>query len=312
MWFENKGAFANKNNLFCFIRFVETMVTAFGPRVTEYITINEPNAYATNGYMFGLWPPGVKSLRRTLRVMSVLAEAHIVAYGLIHALHQKMGITDTKVSYANHVRVFAPQNPKNPLNRLSAKLMERLFQGSLSRAMGLGRFAWPIRNLGGAPRGRYCDFIAVNYYTRSTVTGFTDGVRKNAPVNDLGWEIYPRGILECAWKLYVMHPLPIYITENGTCDNRDTFRCRYLYDHLKALCKSDLPVERYYHWCFTDNFEWLEGESARFGLVHVDYHTQKRTVKHSGMFFSKIIAAHGVTEALYREYVEPQQYKTND
>jgi beta-glucosidase len=106
-------------------------------------------------------------------------------------------------------------------------------------------------------------------------------------------------------------PLPVYVTENGTCDNRDAFRCRYLCDHLKTLCESDLPVERYYHWCFTDNFEWCEGESARFGLVHVDYATQARTVKQSGRFVSDVIAAGGVTEELYARYVQPQRYQTN-
>ncbi len=312
MWFENKGAFEKKENIFCFIRFVEKMVTAFGPRVTEYITINEPNVYATNGYFFGIWPPGVNSLSRATHVMSVLVEAHIVAYGLIHAMQRKMGVTGTRVSYANHVRVFAPEDPKNLFHRLGARTLERFFQGSLSRAMGVGRFSYPIRNLSRAPRGLYCDFIAVNYYTRSTVSGFSNGVRKGAPVNDLGWEIYPRGIVECARRLYAIHPLPVYVTENGTCDNRDLFRSRYLFDHLQALSQSNLPFKRYYHWCFLDNFEWAEGESARFGLVHVDYDTQKRTVKKSGLFFRDVIAAHGVDERIYEEYVKNQVYRTND
>jgi len=312
MWFENKGAFEKKENIFCFIAFVEKMVTAFGARVNEYVTINEPNVYAVNGYFFGIWPPGVKSLPRTIRVMNVLAETHIIAYGLIHALHRKLGVAGSRVSFANHMRVFEPQTPGNPVHRFFAGAMERLFQGSLSKAMMTGRFAFPLRNLMHAPTGRYCDFIAVNYYTRSTVSGLKDGVRKGAPVNDLGWEIYPEGIVKCIKKLYAVRPLPVYVTENGTCDNQDTFRCRYLYDHLKALCQSDLPVERYYHWCFTDNFEWAEGESARFGLVHVDYDTQKRTVKRSGYFFRDVIAAHGVTGELYDEYVKDQRYRIVD
>ena len=117
--------------------------------------------------------------------------------------------------------------------------------------------------------------------------------------------------MECARKLYRIHELPIYITENGTCDNTDDFRCRYLYEHLKAICESDLPIRRYYHWCFTDNFEWTEGESARFGLVRVDYETQIRTVKRSGTFLQDVIAAGGVTEELYERYVRPQRYPTN-
>ena len=79
-----------------------------------------------------------------------------------------------------------------------------------------------------------------------------------------------------------------YITENGTCDNEDKFRSRFIYEHLKVLCESNLPVHRYYHWCFLDNFEWLEGESARFGIVHVDFETQKRTVKKADIFTGKL------------------------
>ena len=111
-------------------------------------------------------------------------------------------------------------------------------------------------------------------------------------MNDLGWEIYPAGIVECCQKLHALLPeLPIYITENGTADNNDAFRRRYLYEHLKVLSESGLPVTRYYHWCFVDNFEWLEGESARFGLVNVDH----------------MIAEHGITGEMAAE-VEKEVY----
>ena len=174
--------------------------------------------------------------------------------------------------------------------------------------MAFGKFKWPLKASLPVETGGYCDFIGINYYSRTTVSGFGDGIRKNAPKNDLGWEIYPEGIIRCSEKLYSLIKRPIYITENGTCDNNDTFRCRYIYDHLKLICESKLPFERYYHWCFCDNFEWLEGESARFGLVHVDYETQKRTVKKSGSFYSEVIKAGGVTSEIYERYVKDQIY----
>ena len=240
--------------------------------------------------------------------MSVLTAAHIEAYKKIHEIRSKMGFSDTLVSFANHMRVFTPENPRKWTFRLFAKLNESVFQGSLSKAMCVGDFRFPIRNINRVKKGSYCDFIAMNYYTRSTISGLRDGVRSRAPVNDLGWEIYPQGLVECAGKLYDISPLPIYITENGTCDNTDTFRCLYLYEHLKALCESDLPVERYYHWCFCDNFEWLEGESARFGLVHIDYETQTRTIKDSGYFLSDVISEQGVSQAIFDKYVRGQKY----
>lgn len=311
MWFEKRAAFESTKNIGFFIRFVERMVRAFGPLVNEYITINEPNVYAANGYFFGSWPPGRKSFGMAMGVMSVLVAAHVNAYRAIHNLREELGFSDTKVSYANHLRVFAPESPKNPVHQVFAKLTERFFQGSLSAAMAQGKFSFPLRNVGNVSPGQYCDFHAVNYYTRSTVSGLSDGVWRGAPVNDLGWEIYPKGIVECARKLYALRPLPIYITENGACDNSDAFRNRYIYEHLHALCQSDLPVERYYHWCFCDNFEWAEGESARFGIVHVDYETQTRTVKQSGLFLRDVIAAQGVDEQIYNQYVRNQRYHTN-
>lgn len=308
MWFENKGGFARTENINHFMDFVALTVHSFGDIVSEYITINEPNVYAVNSYYFGDWPPGKKSPGLAFTVMSNMAACHILAYKKIHKLRSEMGYGDTQVSFANHVRIFAPANPINPWHRISAMLLEYAFQGAITQALLSGVFKWPLKAPLDLERGEYCDFIAMNYYTRSTVTGLRDGVRKDAPKNDLGWEIYPEGIVRCAEKLFNQINRPIYITENGTCDNTDAFRCRYLYDHLKALCQSGLPVVRYYHWCFCDNFEWIEGESARFGLVHVNYENQKRTLKKAGEFYSQILRAGGVTEEIFDKYVKNQKY----
>lgn len=308
MWFENKGGWEKPGNIWFFMRFAEKIVRSLGHLVSEYITINEPNVYAYNGYMNGSWPPGKKSVSAVMQVMSVMASAHIRTYRLIHDVRRSMGFDDTRVSVALHMRVFEPKNPKNPAQAAAASLAEHLFQGNLARALTTGEFTYPLKNHIRAYMGNYTDFHAINYYTRSTVTGLADGVRDGCFKNDLGWEIYPDGIVACAEKMQKIRRLPIYITENGTCDNADSFRCRYIYDHLAAMSNSDLPFERYYHWCFNDNFEWLEGESARFGIVHTDYETLDRTIKRSGEFYSAIIRSGGVTEELYRRYVEPQEY----
>ena len=300
LWLEEKGAFLDQDNITYYLRYVHKVVETLGDLVSEYITINEPNVYAFNSYFAGAWPPGKRSFLAMSRVMTNLTAAHIEAYGLIRKTRLQMGYTDTKVSFANHLRSFAPRDPQNPLHRFWAERAEQLFQGSLTAAMCRGRRAFPIGNHPAIVPGEYCDFHAVNYYTRSTVSGPADGVAEGCPVNDLGWEIYPQGIVEVSRKVYKLLPRPIWITENGTCDNADRFRARYIAEHLQALCESDLPVERYYHWCFCDNFEWVEGCSARFGLVHVDYDTQERTVKGSGDFYRQVIREGGVSEALWQ------------
>ena len=315
MWFEKKGAFEKRQNLVHFLQFVELVVKSLGDLVSEYITINEPNVYATNSYFFGEWPPGEKSFSKTLAVMSNMAIAHTKAYQIIHNTRKEMCFSDTKVSFANHVRVFDPENPNNIKHRIYAKLMDYLFQGALTLAMTTGQFKWPLKGphnkrTTSTKQGEYIDFIAINYYTRTSVTNFDDGTRKGSYKNDLGWEIYPEGLIRCANKLYQLLERPIYITENGTCDNKDSFRSKYIYDHLKVISQSDLPIKRYYHWCFCDNFEWVEGESARFGLVHIDYKTQERTVKDAGRFYTRMIEEQGVTEELYNQFVKPQKYRS--
>jgi beta-glucosidase len=308
MWFERLGGFTKKENLHHYMKLVELAVDRFGDLCSDYITINEPNVYATNSFFFGTWPPGDKRLGPTICVMENLAYCHIQAYELIHTKRKNMGYTDTMVGAANHVRVFTPKNPKNPWHQLCAKLTKWLFQDALTDAMTLGKFTLPLRNWGNIPRGEYTDFIGVNYYSRSTVSGIADGVRENSPRNDLNWEIYPNGIVECAKELYELLPRPIWVTENGACDNDDRFRSRYLYEHLKALSQSGLPFQRYYHWCFCDNFEWIEGNSAKFGLVSFDPDTMQRKIKKSGYFYSKIIQNGGVTKAMYDAFVKGQEY----
>lgn len=130
-------------------------------------------------------------------------------------------------------------------------------------------------------------------------------------MNGLGWEIYPAGLIEVAEWVHRRYPAPIYITENGTADAADNFRARFVCEHLAQIAGSDLPIERFYHWCFTDNWEWAEGEVPRFGLVHLDYDTQERTVRASGRFYADIITNSGVTEDAFERWVAGQEYPTN-
>lgn len=299
MWFERLGAFSKVGNIDIFLRYAERVIRSLGDLVDEYVTINEPNVYAVFGYFFGSWPPGRKSLPATFKVLSHLAACHIRTYELIHKIRRELGYSLTRVGFAHHVRIFDPWNPNNPLHRFSARLAGRCFQDIVAEAFFAGRYHWPlIRCLDIVP-GSYCDFIGINYYSRSLVSCLTERVASGLPVNDLGWEIYPEGLIRCARSLHESYGLPVYITENGTCDEKDDFRSRFICEHIQALCESGLPVERYYHWCFCDNFEWLDGESTRFGLVHVDFATQQRTIKNSGRFYAAIIADGCVSDAAY-------------
>lgn len=309
MWFENKGAFLKEENLHYYLEYVKIVVKEFGDLVSEYITINEPNIYAYNSYFFKWWPPGHNKLGEAIKVLNNLCYCHIKAYELIHSMRKEKGYTDTMVSFANHVRVFDPINKKNPWHRFCKKYNELCFQKAASIAMNLGKFKFPLKNKWKIKPGEYSDFIGINYYSRSMFGGIGDSFKENSPRNDLDWEIYPEGIIRVSKDLYDILPRPIWITENGTCDTNDQFRSRYLFEHLQKIRESDLPFERYYHWCFLDNFEWIEGTSARFGIVHVDYQTQIRTIKESGKFFTEMIDNNGVTVDMYNRYVKDQTYR---
>ena len=309
MWFEEKGSFTKRENLTYFLRFIERCLEAFGDLCQDYVTLNEPNVYAVNSYLFGEWPPEKRHFFTTLRVMNVFIEAHLASYQLIHRVRKEKGWTVTRVSFAHHMRVFHP-GKDTWFNRLSVKIHRFLFQDGLAKACFNGTFTFPFKNPGRYPKGRYVDFIAINYYTRGHLYGIKDVTPEGLPINDLDWEIYANGLIECCEQCYEMIELPIWITENGTCDNEDRFRSRYIADHLSVVTKSTLPIERYYHWCFIDNFEWKEGESARFGIIHCDYETQVRTIKESGYFYQDLIENHGLTKDAYERYVIPQKYNT--
>ncbi len=303
-WFQGLGGWTSPHATDLFLRLVETVVEALRDVVTDWVTINEPNVYAVQAHLFDEAPPARRSwsaLRSTLRHMAV---AHCRAYHRIHELQP-----DARVGFAHHARVFAPLDARNPLHRAASALDRALFQDLLADALLGGRFP---RLLGRQPDdvvpGRHYDYLGLNYYSRSAVRGIADGTFSGMPVNDLGWEVYPQGLVEVARALHTRHPGPIWVTENGTADAADAFRARFVHEHLAAMAGSGLPFERYYHWCFVDNWEWAQGEEPRFGIVALDYGTQERTVRDSGRFLSAVIRDGGVTRATYEEFVAGQTY----
>jgi beta-glucosidase len=293
LWFAAEGEFEKPSCVRYFERYTRYVVEKLGDLVCEFVTINEPNIYMANGYYFGDWPPGKKDFRLSMKIGRHMTLCHIAAYKAIHEIRRKKGFPGkTMVGVANHLRVFDPCSG-SPLDRLAAKLMRHIFQDAVMKAMSSGFLVPPLGFGAPAGRGRFYDFVGINYYSRSGVRfkGFKDVTLPGNPQNDLGWEIYPEGLTRLCRYYSPRYRAPIWITENGTCDARDAFRTEYIHAHLREiskLCEEGIPVERYYHWTLMDNFEWLEGEAARFGLVEVDFETQKRTIRKSGRFYAGI------------------------
>jgi len=146
------------------------------------------------------------------------------------------------------------------------------------------------------------DYLGVNYYMRSVVSASGqafDAKARGLPVSDMGWEIYPRGLTDLLTLLHRDYPgmPPIYVTENGGAFKdanwqggrvQDDDRLAFLRDHITAMADAmdhGVPMAGYMVWSLMDNFEWSSGYLKRFGIVHVDYATQARTLKASAEWY---------------------------
>ncbi|TVR63341.1 MAG: glycosyl hydrolase family protein [Spirochaetaceae bacterium] len=310
LWFEDSGGWTVPDAAQDFLRYTRRVVEALGDIVSDWVTINEPSVYLIQGYVFGDWPPGETSIPKVLRGARIMARAHILAYRAIHEIRSRSGFTDTMVGLAHHLRIY--DSAGGVLSRWVAKLYYHLTQNMFVEATTTGRFVFPLsgeelpeREQYLPDHGYFSDFLGVNYYTRDMIRFVFSPrlmfgrreVTAGAPVNDLGWEVYPEGLSRIVRMYAARYKLPIYITENGTCDRADTFRTEYITDHLAelhTLIAEGFDIRRYYHWSLLDNFEWVEGESARFGLVAVDFTTQNRTVRESGRLYARIAATRTV------------------
>lgn len=287
-WFIKKGGFLHPDAARDFLFFVSRTALALKGICRYYITFNEPNVYVFNGYLLGRWPPAKRSPAAAFRAFQSLSRCHRAAYNCLHAI-----VPDAMVSAAPHARAFLPRDPDS--------LMQRLFARKLTE--------WYQLNF--ADRFTPADFCAFNYYARSTVGDFQT-FPKAGPRSDLGWEISPEGLKIVCEDFYRRFRLPLMIAENGVCDGDDAYRALYLYEHLRALSQTDAPVTHYCHWSLIDNFEWLSGTGARFGLIRVDFATQKREMKDSGRFFAAVSRAGGVTKDAYAQYVRGQRYPAGE
>lgn len=314
IWFEDLNGWLNPDADEYFERYTEFMAKNLGDIVSDWVTINEPNVYLMMGYINGVWPPGKKNIVSYFRGAKRMIEAHLKSYRKIHEVRYRMDKRDTMVGVANHLRVFDPGRDK-PYERWLVKRYKKLFQDIFLTGMIEGKLIMPLGSGYPMGMGKFADFIGVNYYSRDMVNLSPNplmlfgklGTLKEAENNDLGWEIYPEGLYRVCKKYYEKYELPIYITENGICDSKDEKRAMYIYSHLrevKRLIDDGVDVQRYYHWSLMDNFEWLEGLSARFGLYEVNYETLERKLRKSGEFYGEVCRDKEVSEEMIKKYLK--------
>ncbi len=298
-WFEDRGAFLSDDAPRIFGRFVRKVVTCLGRGVDLWMTVNEPTVYALNGYLFGEFPPGERNPKKAVRVLWNVLQAHTEAYRIIKDMRPS-----AQVGLGINFFVFDPRSSLSLPDVLAARFMTRTANESLLHYLNTGEFTFGIPGIGYVSsrtgiRDSY-DFVGLNYYTRFHPhvhpLSWRIAVDRTAPGSgqrtDMGWEIYPEGLYRALSVIRSHTARPIYITENGLADDSDTKRGSFIRDHLLVMNRAiseGIDIRGYFYWSLLDNFEWAFGYSKRFGLYHVDFSTQQRTLRPGSRSYTDMI-----------------------
>jgi len=313
---EDAGGWPERATADAFARYAEVVGQRLGDRVRTWITLNEPWCSAFLGYQYGVHAPGRRDPRLALAATHSLLLAHGRAVeslrstspgarvGIVLNPAQVEPATDADADMAAARRADGYHNRwfLDPLygRGYPADMLEHFAP----------HFAPPpdedLREIA-APT----DFLGVNYYrpniVRADPTDAFLGARSvqppDEPVTQMDWIVRPSGLRQLLVRLHRDYPVRgLAVTENGAAyadppvvDGRlhDPQRTRYLAEHVAAVGEAigaGVPVMGYFAWSLLDNFEWAQGYANRFGLVHVDYATQRRTLKDSGRWYRSLIA----------------------
>jgi beta-glucosidase len=318
---EDAGGWPSRDTAERFADYAAVVHEALGDRVTRWTTLNEPWCSAFLGYATGRHAPGRREPAAAVRAAHHLLLGHgLAARAMPDA---RVGITLN----LTHVSAVHATEPDLDAARRIDGMQNRIFLDPLLRA------AYPedvvddlaeVTTFDHVQEGDLktiaapLDFLGVNYYSPMLVAGsatrtetayvgsphvkHADGGR---PRTSIGWEIDSGGLLDLLVRLEREYPaIPLYITENGAAfddEVHDQARVAYLDGHLRACLEAverGVPLRGYFAWSLLDNFEWSYGYAQRFGLVHVDYATQRRTLKDSARWYAGVIARGGLLDSL--------------
>lgn len=328
---QDKGGWPNRDTAYAFAEYARVVTERLSDRVKVWMTLNEPWVAAMAGYFAGVHAPGIREVPAAFKALHHLMLSHGLAAEAIRSSAKqpvKVGITLN----LNPIHPASQsKRDRDAASRMDAVLNRATLDPLLKGTTPIQEFAigkmlsGSLIKPGDLEKIRTLDLLGVNYYTRTVVKYDPKfPVVATAQIHPEGkeysgmWEIYPEGLYELLrriWKDY-FSPLPagdesavrvpeIMVTENGIpvpdgldFDGRvrDERRIRYLRNHIAQVHRAmdeGVPVKGYFHWSLMDNFEWSLGYGQRFGLVYVDFRTQKRTVKDSGRWFADLIHEKG-------------------
>lgn len=278
LWITKKGGWEEKETVDAFLRYVETISLELKDEGIEFWQpLNEPGVPIGLGYIRGSHPPGIRNLRKANVAFKNLLRAYNEASEII-----RRNIPKARVGISHHACYMIPEN-----NRWWNKIIVRILDYYRN-----WRFLDTIaHNL---------DFIGIQYYRSNIISlnffkkGLFGPIHERddfTKMTDIGWSLYPEGMYHIL-KRAAKYGKDIYITENGIADTKDQYRTAWIRDnllHIHRAIQEGVPVKGYFHWSLLDNFEWDKGFWPRFGLVEIDYKTQKRTIRPSAYEYAKII-----------------------
>jgi beta-glucosidase len=315
---QDAGGWLNRRTTDWYAEYAATLVKALGDRVKMFVTINEPNVVSDCCFELGIHAPGVKDPATARQVLHHVLLGHGKALKSCRAARPgaKLGIAPT----------LSMEYPETQDPRDVAMAQQRWEESNDWQIMPFLKGKYPeatwkrYEARGEAPlvapgdmeiiRGPL-DFLCDNHYWSHfhghDAQGHPTTDRNVKERTDLGWPIYPDSMRDHLLKLTEMYgKMPIYISENGACyydtvgaDGKDhdearvNFYRRYITSLHQAIEKG-VDIRGYFAWSFMDNFEWAEGYNARFGMIHVDFKTQKRTPKDSMLFYSEVVKNNGL------------------
>jgi len=269
-WFDEKGGFTKKANLKYFYKFVQKLADEYGKEINFVITLNEPNVYATFGYITSEWPPQEHSYLKAALVYWNLIKAHKKSYKILKSANPSI-----QIGVATQLANIQAKRPHNFIDQSVTKVMRYLWNW------------WFLHRI-----RKQQDFIGFNYY-------FTDYYKyfhrdnPHVPLSDLGWYMEPEGLYPLLLRAWAHYQKPIIVTENGLADKHDQYRQWWIEESIVAMERAiseGVDVRGYFHWSLLDNFEWKYGWWPKFGLVEVDReHGMKRTVRTSAEWYANRI-----------------------
>ncbi len=298
LWFIKKYPWHEDASIEYFLRYVEKVLAAL-KGVRYWITFNEPYVLLLGGYLEGCMPPGKKDASLAVKAVRNILTCHGSAYEMIHGR-----VPHAMVSVAHNMAALAPWGSWNPLDRILSKIAKYFYNHSLLDAFKTGILVikFPFRDAIEitVPIKDKLDFFGVNYYTRVHMR-FNPFKKMGVELRhrdidgygltDIGWEIHPYGlekVLRYASRLKV----PLIITENGIATRDSQKKIRFMRRHVDIVercLKNGLDVRGYFYWSLIDNYEWLQGLDARFGLYKVDFDTLKRNPTSAAAYYSYLI-----------------------